>query len=318
MMVRTGSFLVLLWSLCTWQVWASPPECDVEGLRCEIICSFPDLTLHCTRCLNRRPMRFGKRSKRSSKRKEEFPEYPAAWELPFANLEESPLRQLYDSDDTSSMAERIPGGWRPESKMGLETTEVKGLIPDHIPKGKYPRKYTFLSDHQRNKRKQHRDFPGRFPFPYPQTSFHGQLPDTISTVWSSLNEKLVQHKQGFTKAKSSSDDNENRFTRKGYANTLSPVMRGFSSLTPRALEALDQKFEGSPFSLNRKEKRITDTPKGYFPIAKRSKRSVQEVMEDLMFLLGLEELPVDPRLYGCQEVILPVSSDSYIVLNAKK
>ncbi|XP_066940320.1 uncharacterized protein [Macrobrachium rosenbergii] len=317
MMVGTGSFLVLLWSLCTWQVWASPPECDVEGLRCEIICSFPDLTLHCTRCLNRRPMRFGKRSKRSSKRKEEFPEYPAAWGLSFGDLEESPLRQLYDSDDTSSNAERITGGWRPESKMGLETTDAKGFIPDDITEGKYPRKYTFPPGHQRNKRKQRRDFPGSFPYPYPETSFHGQLPDSTLTVWSSLNEELMQHKQGFTKAKSSSDDNVNRLTSKGY-NTLSPVLRGFSSMTPRALEAFAQKFERSPFSLNRKEKRITGTPKGYFQIAKRSKRSVQEVMEDLMFLLGLEELPVDPRLYGCQEVILPVSSDSYIVLNAKK
>ncbi|XP_050724039.1 uncharacterized protein LOC127002269 isoform X2 [Eriocheir sinensis] len=39
---------------------SGPLRCDVEALRCDVICSFPDLGLHCSRCA-RRPMRFGKR-----------------------------------------------------------------------------------------------------------------------------------------------------------------------------------------------------------------------------------------------------------------
>ncbi|RXG55357.1 hypothetical protein Avbf_15078, partial [Armadillidium vulgare] len=37
-------------------------ECDIEALRCDVICFFPELSQHCNTCGVRRPMRFGKRN----------------------------------------------------------------------------------------------------------------------------------------------------------------------------------------------------------------------------------------------------------------
>ncbi|XP_068217306.1 uncharacterized protein [Palaemon carinicauda] len=315
-MVRNGGILLLLWSLCSWQVWASPPGCDVDGLRCEVICSFPDLTLQCTRCLNRRPMRFGKRSKRSTKIRNEFPDLSATLGQFSVDLDDFPLRDFYDPDEESSMAVRMTSSWSPELKRDLETNEGKKFTPDLI---RVRKKSTFQQEQQEEKRKRHRDFSRNFPYYYSGVTLPGQLPENVPASWSSMNEQLTQHPYKFIQRRANRNINEKRLTTQGYADTQSSVLQGFSSLTPQGFEeARDQKFERDPFPLNEKWKRITGTRKGYFPTAKRSKRSVQEVIEDLMILLGLEELPVDPKLYGCQEVILPVSSDSYLVLDKKK
>lgn len=38
---------------------------------------------------------------------------------------------------------------------------------------------------------------------------------------------------------------------------------------------------------------------------RRKRSTVYEIIESLMELLGLETLPVDPRFYGCHELVLP-------------
>ncbi|ROT71805.1 hypothetical protein C7M84_009855, partial [Penaeus vannamei] len=64
--LRAGWLLLALWAWSgKWAATASDARCDVEALRCDVICSFPDLTTHCNRCVRRRPMRFGKRAARA-------------------------------------------------------------------------------------------------------------------------------------------------------------------------------------------------------------------------------------------------------------
>ncbi|KAK3853772.1 hypothetical protein Pcinc_039706 [Petrolisthes cinctipes] len=60
--LRAHWLLVVLWAWSC-RTLANPLQlCDVDALRCDVICSFPQLEEQCLRCANRRPMRFGKRS----------------------------------------------------------------------------------------------------------------------------------------------------------------------------------------------------------------------------------------------------------------
>ncbi|XP_071515550.1 uncharacterized protein [Panulirus ornatus] len=262
MVGRAGWFLLVLvwvWSARWPPVLASQAKCDVEALRCDVICSFPDLDLHCSRCIRRRPMRFGKRSGEAADPLEEA-QLGGTLLTRISSVGSRPLyrtRSHKKSTSATSRAQtkRASAGMRAEHdsrplNAGLHLFS-KVLWNDAITKDVLSRKLLQQSHDSEVQS-------GLYP-----RGLSGDLPP---------------------RADDSEDVAKLRLSRRSVRNTslMSEEDAGMAT-------------GSGPSRLRR------------FPVFRKFKRSgVHDVIEGLMELLGLEELPVDPTLYGCHELLLPV------------
>nr|XP_053650239.1 uncharacterized protein LOC128700810 [Cherax quadricarinatus] len=250
---RVGVVLVLVWACWSGigRVLANHSQCDVQALRCDVICAFPDLDLHCSRCIRRRPMRFGKRS-----------------EVLKTSSDGSLSEQQHDVLKVSS------DGSLSEPHGVLKTSSDGSLS--------YPNGILKASSDE---------------------LFTEPLNTRISSLGQARLHTIKRHDM-----KSTSASNTKQHTRPAEREKQPAVLLNCCD------DSVDMDFT------TRRKRRSTSTffdfigisrrsNSGHgtkFPEAMRIKRSeAHEVVEGLMELLGLEELPVDPRIYGCHE-LLPV------------
>ncbi|XP_042881356.1 uncharacterized protein LOC122258997 [Penaeus japonicus] len=238
MVLRAGWLLLALWAWSgKWAVTASDARCDVEALRCDVICSFPDLTTHCNRCVRRRPMRFGKRSgvkPRSFSRvpKEALAAAPAAATLP----------------RTPPARPKVTEAPRPFLSRARRPASWDLLEAEYFP--------TLLLESESQPRTLEEEEEGEGDPDDPQA------PGPAIEYEDDLRRKRRRRRR--------------RNASHGFEDE---VLRAFRSsrLAGDAVRAL----------------------------TRRKRSTVYEIIEGLMELLGLETLPVDPRFYGCHELVLP-------------
>nr|QBX89035.1 CCRfamide [Nephrops norvegicus] len=255
MVSRVGVVVVVMgaWLAGGGQVLANYSQCDVQALRCDVICAFPDLGLHCSRCIRRRPMRFGKRSEEPARTLSE-----AATGSPLVAIISHPgpthLQKTKSQD---------PG------QSGLASTTVQ----------------------------------------YKRTSrVHDAARPVVSSSLRQLINKVLWNEYTARKTLTSGDREQEAHS--------SQLGRYVSDLQSERGPDYDDSTEGVEYVSFRRSRRSPHhtldnlgsggvQSDGRFPVERRSKRSgVHEVIEGLMDLLGLDELPVDPTLYGCHELLL--------------
>ncbi|XP_037799440.1 uncharacterized protein LOC119594476 [Penaeus monodon] len=227
MVLRASWLLLALWAWSgKWAVTASDARCDVEALRCDVICSFPDLTTHCNRCVRRRPMRFGKRS----------------------------------GGKTSAFS-RVPT----EALSAAPAASTLPRTPLAFPKAtEAPR--IFLSEAQR---------PASLDRLEAEPKYLSAL-----ILTPEARPRVLEDFEGAGPGIEYEDDLRRRRRRRNASQRLEDA-------APRSF---------------RRPRLSGGAARG---LQRRKRSTVYEIIESLMELLGLETLPVDPRFYGCHELVLP-------------
>ncbi|CAL4219128.1 unnamed protein product, partial [Meganyctiphanes norvegica] len=260
---RVSVLVALAWVSCGVGPTGVTAVCDVEALRCDVICAFPDLTQHCNRCIRRRPMRFGKRED---------------------SLTYKPMRFGKREDPMTYKPMRFgkredPMTYKP-MRFG-KRSDTSDAVPD-LPANK-PMRF--------GKRGSGREASQEEAF---------QIP--------------VYRKPGLPKSTKMNPNNGNFDSQRGIdsllLNTLGEMLSNneYDNEVP-AIRPQDA-WGTQPDSLKSSTASRSSNLHGYvYPpaaIHSRQRRSddvVREMVSSLMDLLGLEELPVDPKEYGCHELM---------------
>ncbi|KAK8732713.1 hypothetical protein OTU49_006890 [Cherax quadricarinatus] len=297
---RVGVVLVLVWACWSGigRVLANHSQCDVQALRCDVICAFPDLDLHCSRCIRRRPMRFGKRSevlKTSSDGSLSEQQHDVLKVSSDGSLSE-PHGVLKTSSDGSLS---YPNGILKASSDELFTEPLNTRISSlgqarlHTIK-RHDMKSTSASNTKQHTRPAERE-------KQPAVLLNAGLSHFVNKIWNHSIKKTVAPRH--SRDSYNTDLLHGRYPHdqqdKLGLNSDDSVDMDFTTRRKRRSTSTFFDFIG----ISRRSNSGHGTK---FPEAMRIKRSeAHEVVEGLMELLGLEELPVDPRIYGCHE-LLPV------------
>ncbi|XP_063876385.1 uncharacterized protein LOC135109174 isoform X2 [Scylla paramamosain] len=308
---RVGWLLVGVWA---WSAGGVPrpspprPFCDVEALRCDIICSFPDLGFHCSRCA-RRPMRFGKRGGDNPAlpyTSSSSPHLPGAPRLPaeappqpdaldglrFVGRPHLFLSKIFWRDTVEEnvlFRERKLRLWRDRKKCHQIVDD-----PSRCQDNAFTRLFRSFED--QGEHSHEAGEPNESPCAVdPRKCAHGndirkRLAGTDKATRPSFNDHSLR------KRSHSSANLSNRSRTRGERPRDSEKHkrhRNFSNKPPERLHhtgGVSSAAKRHPFS----------------PGRRRSRRSVvEEVVEGLMEMLDLEVLPVNPKHYGCHDLPFP-------------
>ncbi|XP_076031195.1 uncharacterized protein LOC143019447 [Oratosquilla oratoria] len=258
--------------------------CDLEALRCDIICAFESLAVPCQRCGQRRPMRFGKRGMDVRKRPGDAKRGP--WKTKrHSSLDES-QEAIGNEADRAQTSYLDPALGQEAGTVGEARLRTKGRARQQS--GLFATKSPLLKEllanassffipqmRQEEEEKEEEDY--RRPHNHRS---HANLRITPEGLFGG-----------------DAPRDEEKFD---YVDTL-----GYDFERRNDLDDASVAQPPSAFSVSRVKRQSGRSPTGGAPGPLRRVRryfSARDMVEGLLELLGLEKLPIDPRIYGCHHL----------------
>ncbi|KAB7505532.1 hypothetical protein Anas_01655 [Armadillidium nasatum] len=312
MNLRRSCFRLLFSIILSLELESIKSECDIEALRCDVICFFPELSQHCNTCGVRRPMRFGKRSysqipqnlfifseqknEKISKISDQNPEF-----LKFSNegsntegsksiLLRSPISRSPKMKELLAFTKQIPEFLDfPNEFSNTEDTKslLLGFRVSRSPKWKGKLRPDDVKDESRRKRnelkpdKNHHTRIRNEKIFGPITNLKDIFPSFINKEW-----------KNFFKQKSNFIDYIKHFRK-----------------SPQLFQKSPQLFQKSPqfFSKFRKLREI----KRNLSVLTSKELNTQEMISGIKNIMDMQSLPLDPMNYGWKFVCVNVKGTKY-------